>query len=79
MAALGKAYGYKLVYGEKDGVNLFFIQTSILKNLGVLHKVPSLETFHIFKPISGRTHRPEPDKTRPWIWNDTVWKEDDTI
>jgi hypothetical protein len=74
MAALARAYDYTLVYGEQNGVNIFFIQTSILKKLGVLHKVPSLEKLQVSVPINGWEHRPETDKTRSWIWNDTVWK-----
>ena len=74
LAALGRAHGYTLIYAEKNGVNLFFVQTSILKQLGVLHKVPSIEKLHISRPDSGWKHRPELDTTRRWIWNDTVWQ-----
>ena len=74
MASLGRAYGYTLVYGEQNGVNLFFVQTSILKELGVLDKVPSIEKLHVTIPITRWKHRPEQDQSRQWIWNDTKWK-----
>ncbi len=74
LAALGRAHGYTLVYGEQNGINLFFVRTSILKELGVLHKVPSLEKLHVSTPIGRWKHAPEMNKTRPWIWNDTVWE-----
>ncbi len=77
LAALGRAHGYTLVYGEKNSVNLFFVQTSILKNLGVLHKIPPLEKLHVSVPITGWKHRPELDKTRSWIWDDTIWEDKD--
>ncbi|CAF1519778.1 unnamed protein product [Adineta steineri] len=73
LAALGRVHDYTLVYGEQNGVNLFFIQTSILKKFGVLHKVPSLAKLHISVPITHWAHRSETNKTRSWIWNDTVW------
>jgi hypothetical protein len=74
MAALGRAYNYTLIYAEKNGVNLFFIQTPLLIEQGILHKVLSVEQLHVSKPSSGWSHPSEPDKTRRWIWNDTVWK-----
>jgi hypothetical protein len=74
LTALGRAHGYTLVYGEKQGVNIFFIQTSILKELGVLDKVPPLEKLHVSTPEVKWAHRPEPDQTRRWIWNDTKWE-----
>ncbi len=74
MAALGRAHGYTLVYGEQNAVNLFFVQTAILKKLGVLHKVPPLEKLHVPVPKSGWKHSPELNQNRSWIWNDTVWK-----
>jgi hypothetical protein len=74
LAALGRAHGYTLVYAEKNGVNLFFVQTAILKQLGVLHKVPSIEKLHISKPITGWKHSPELNAARRWIWNDTLWE-----
>jgi len=74
MAALGRAHGYTLVYGDQNAVNLFFIQTTILEQLGVLHQVPPLEKLHVSVPVSGRRHKLEKNKTRPWIWNDTAWE-----
>jgi len=73
MAALGRAHGYTLVYGEQNGVNLFFVQTAILKELGALHKVPPLEKLHVSVPITRWKHGPESDTNRSWIWNDTIW------
>jgi len=73
MAALGRAHGYTLVYGDKNGVNLFFVQTAILKKLGVLHKVPPIEKLHVSVPITRWRHARESDTNRSWIWNDTVW------
>lgn len=75
LASLGRANGYTLVYGEKRGVNLFFIRTSILKKLGILHQVPALEKLHVKVPDIFWKHPAETDKSRSWIWNDTVWKE----
>lgn len=76
LAALGRTYGYTLVYGEIQGVNLFFVQTSILKDLHVLHLIPSMKKIHVTKPASGWKHRDELDRTRTWIWNDTMWIDD---
>lgn len=73
LAALGRAYGYTLVYGEIQGVNLFFVQTSILRDLQVIDEVPSLSKLHVTRPASGWKHRVERDRTRTWIWNDTKW------
>ncbi|CAF3738401.1 unnamed protein product [Adineta steineri] len=73
MAALGRAYNYTLIYVEKNAVNLFFIQTSILIEQNILHKVPSLKELYISEPYTPRKSNPELDKTRRWIWNDTIW------
>ena len=73
LAALGRAYGYTLVYGEMQGVNLFFVRTSILKDLRVLHRIPSLAELHVTRPASGWKHKDELDRTRTWIWNDVMW------
>ncbi|CAF1588163.1 unnamed protein product, partial [Adineta steineri] len=73
MTALGRAYNYTLIYAEKMGVNLCFIQTSILIEQNILHKVPSIKELHISRPAKYWKHPPEIDKTRRWIWNDTVW------
>lgn len=72
MASLGRAYGYTLVYCEQNAVNLFFVQTAILRKLGVLHKVPPVEKLHVSVPITGWEHEPELDTNRSWIWNDTI-------
>ena len=72
LTSLGRAFGYTLVYGEKRGVNIFFIQTSILKKLGILHLVPSIEKLHVKTPEPHWKHAEEKDKTRGWIWNDTL-------
>ena len=74
MAALGRSYNYTLIYGERNGVNLFFIQTSILIQQGILHKVLSIEQIHVSNPYPGWRHPTEWDKSRRWIWNDTAWK-----
>ncbi|CAF1201515.1 unnamed protein product [Rotaria sp. Silwood1] len=74
LAALGRAYGYTLVYGEQNGVNLFFVQTCLLVRQGVLDDVPSIEKLHISKPVGQWKHAPERDKSRAWIWNDTNWQ-----
>jgi hypothetical protein len=71
--ALARVHGYTLIYGEKMGVNLFFVQTSILHQQGILDKVPSVEKLHVGVPAIPWTHRPETDKSRLWIWNDTAW------
>ncbi|CAF3678038.1 unnamed protein product [Adineta steineri] len=73
MAALGRAYNYTLIYVEKNAINLFFIQTSILIEQNILHKVPSLKELYISEPYTPRKSNPELDKTRRWIWNDTIW------
>ncbi|CAF1072766.1 unnamed protein product [Adineta steineri] len=73
MAALGRAYNYTLVYVEKNAVNLFFIQTSILIEQNILHKVLSMNELYISEPYTPRKSNPELDKTRRWIWNDTKW------
>ncbi|CAF1490095.1 unnamed protein product [Adineta steineri] len=73
MAALGRAYNYTLIYVEKNAVNLFFIQTSILIERNILHKVPSIKELYISEPYTPRKSNPELDKTRRWIWNDTIW------
>ena len=75
LTSLGRAFGYTLVYGEKLGVNIFFIQTSILKKFGILHLVPSIEKLHVKTPEPHWKHPEEKDKTRGWIWNDTLWIE----
>jgi hypothetical protein len=74
LAALGRAHNYTLLYAEKNGINLFFIQTSILVQQGVLDQVKTLEQLHVSRPSPYWAHRPETDLTRRWIWNDTVWK-----
>lgn len=74
MAALGRAYGYTLIYVEQNAVNIFFVQTSILKRLGVLHKVPPLEKLYIPKPITGWKMKVVENQIQSWIWNDTVWE-----
>ncbi|CAF3474217.1 unnamed protein product [Rotaria sp. Silwood1] len=51
LAALGRAHGYTLVYGEQNGVNLFFVQKCLLVQQGVLEDVPSIEKLHVSKPI----------------------------
>ncbi|CAF4196534.1 unnamed protein product [Rotaria magnacalcarata] len=74
LAALGQAYGYTLVYGEQNGVNLFFVQKHLLVQQKVLGDVLSVEQLHVSKPITGWSHKPELDHSRSWIWNDTIWK-----
>lgn len=76
LAALGRAYGYTLIYGELQAVNLFFVRTSILKDLQVLDRIPSIRTLHVTKPANGWKHTEERDRTRTWIWNDTKWIDD---
>jgi hypothetical protein len=73
LAALGRAYGYTLVYSDQNGVNLFFIETAILQQQRVLETVVALETLHALVPTHRCGHKPEPDKSRKWIWNDTKW------
>ncbi|CAM4962162.1 unnamed protein product [Rotaria socialis] len=73
LAALGRAHGYTLVYGEKNAVNLFFVRTCVLLQQGVFEDVPSVEQLHVSKPARKRKPVPETDKSRTWIWNDTVW------
>ncbi|CAF4734020.1 unnamed protein product, partial [Rotaria sp. Silwood2] len=51
LAALGRAHGYTLVYGEQNGVNLFFVQTCLLAQQGVLNNVPSVEQLHVSTPV----------------------------
>jgi hypothetical protein len=74
LATLGRAHGYTLVYAEQNGVNLFFIQTSLLAQHGVLSNVSSVEQLHVSTPIGRWAHPPEKDASRRWIWNDTAWK-----
>lgn len=73
MAALGRAHGYTLVYADQNGVNLFFIETTILAEQGVLEKVPPIDKIHV-PPASHWIHAPEKDLSRRWVWNDTEWK-----
>lgn len=40
----------------------------------MLDKVPPVEKLHISVPVGRWTHRPEQDKGRRWIWNDTAWQ-----
>ena len=76
MAALGRAYNYILVYAEKNGVNLFFIQKDILLKQEILGRVPPVERLHVKKPITGWSHPVEVDMSRRWLWNDTIWIPD---
>ncbi|CAF2148687.1 unnamed protein product [Rotaria magnacalcarata] len=73
LAALGRVHGYTLVYGDKNAVNLFFVQTCLLLHQGVFYDVPSVEQLHVSKPARKWKHAPETDKSRTWIWNDTAW------
>lgn len=70
LTKLGQKYGYTLVYAEKNGVNLFFIETSILEKQGVRHQVPSMEELYSITKALRWKHRPELDASRRWIWND---------
>ncbi|CAF1488242.1 unnamed protein product [Adineta ricciae] len=76
MAALGRAYNYTLVYAEKNGVNLFFIQKDILLKQQILDRVPPVQRLHVKKPQTGWSHPVEIDKSRRWLWNDTIWIPD---
>ncbi|UJR35865.1 hypothetical protein I4U23_028609 [Adineta vaga] len=76
IAALGRMYNYTLVYADKNGVNLFLIQKDILVKQGILDKIRSVAELHVAKPTTGWKHPQDPDKTRRWIWNDTIWIPD---
>jgi len=43
--------------------------------IGILHLVPSIEKLHVKTPEPHWKHPEEKDKTRGWIWNDTLWIE----